>query len=254
MPRRLLLPLLAALALPLAAAPSAFAAPAASSTPIARAAVDGPGADCADDELAVEEEDGTITCTSGDDESGGDWVDGDDGDVSGLCDDDWSDDDGEEWSDDDPAEASAADDDGCADEETVVGAPLLRALRATVAGQGRRAHVTVSWTLNTPGDVALTLERTEAGISSGKRCVPVAAKAKQARAKQARRHGKSCTRSTAVRGTITTAGEAGANTLELRRWKGRRLAPGTYRLTAEPIGDDPVETTTTFRLAPPARS
>ena len=263
MPRRLLLPLLTALALLLVAAPATFAAPAASSSPSARAAAeDDPAFECADDELAVEEEDGTITCTgdafSGDEtgDDSGDWADDDD--ISGLCD-DWADDDfadDEEWSDDDSDDASAAvAEDDCSDDADAGVAPQLRALRATVAGQGGRVRVTVAYTLDAPGQVALKLERTEVGTSSGKRCVVPAAKpagTTAPAARHARRHGKSCTRTTALRGTLLTDGDEGANTLELRRWKGQRIAPGSYRLTAAPKVAGSKVTATTFKLAPRA--
>jgi hypothetical protein len=263
MPRRLLTPLLAAVALLLLSAPAGIAASTAAPAPAARSATDDDGG-CSADEMEVEDDDGTVTCSgedAGDDSVAGDDESGDEGDVGDLCD-DWSDDgdDGSSdeggWSGDegDTAEISSADDSGddadCTDEADGA-APLVSGLRATVAGHGGRAHVTVGYSLDVAGSVTLTLERTAAGVSSGKRCVLSAAKpagGKASKAKHAHRGGKSCTRATAVRGSVATAGDAGVNTLDVRRWKGRRLAPGSYRLTALPAGDGAVSATTTFKL------
>jgi hypothetical protein len=245
----------------LAAAPAGAAA-----DPSARAALfdEDPGTDCAEDELAIEEEDGTVTCSGdalSDDGFGDEWA----GDDSGTCD-DWAglDDSEEEGDDAEVASIATADDDeeyyddACADDDTAA-APQLSALTAKVAGQGRRARVTVSWVLDAPGKVALKLERTEPGVSSGTRCVGAAKQAgkrsgkQSAAGKHARRGGKSCTRAIALRGAVVIDGKEGANSLELRRWKGRRIAPGSYRLAAAPTAAGGARVTTTFKLAPAAR-
>lgn len=44
------------------------------------------------------------------------------------------------------------------------------------------------------------------------------------------------------------SGRDGANATVLRRWKGRRLEPGRYRLTATPAAAGGRGATTTFRL------
>lgn len=226
MPRRLLTPLLTALALLLVAAPAAFAAaPAAASAPAARTAVD-----CADDELSVEEEDGTIVCEPDDL--------GADDDLGALCEDDWSDD--EDWGDEEGGdeEAYVAVDDDCAEEGDVPA--VLSGLQATVAGRGRSAQVKVSFTLDVAGTVELTLARSEAGTASGKRCVVRTAK----KGKTAK--GKRCTRTTGFGGAVKVAGSAGANSVAPRRWKGRKLRPGTYVVSAA-TGDG--GTTATFKVA-----
>ncbi|HST39459.1 MAG TPA: hypothetical protein VLK58_08110 [Conexibacter sp.] len=226
MPRRLLTPLLTALALLLIAAPAAVvAAPAATSAPAARTAVD-----CADDELSVEEEDGTLVCEPDDL--------GADDDLDALCEDDWSDD--EDWGDDeggDEEEAYVADDD-CADAADVPA--VLSGLQATVAGRGRGAQVTVGFTLDVAGTVELTLARSEVGTASGKRCVVRTAK----KGKAAK--GKRCTRTTGFGGPVEVAGRAGVNSVSPRRWKGRKLRPGTYVVSAT-TGDG--AKTATFKVA-----
>jgi hypothetical protein len=230
MPRRLLTPLLAALALLLIAAPAALAAaPAATSAPAARTAVD-----CADDELSVEEEDGTIVCEPDDL--------GADDDLDALCEDDWSDD--EDWGDDEGGEeeeayvAVADDDDDCADAGDVPA--VLSGLQATVTGRGRSAQVKVGFALDVAGTVELTLARSEAGTASGKRCVVRTAK----KGKAAK--GKRCTRTTGFGGAVEVAGRAGANSVSPRHWKGRKLRPGTYVVSAT-TGDG--GTTATFKVA-----
>jgi hypothetical protein len=235
MSRRLLLPLLSALALLLLAAPASFAAAPAAS-PTAHAAAD--DSICADGELAVESDDGTVEC--GSDEVADDGSDDDDA----LCDDDWSDDGSDDWGDDDPDAEIAADDD-C---DEAVAAPLLTKLAATVAGRGRGAKVTVTFTLDTPGEIALTLQRSEPGQTSGKRCVAAAKKGKKA-AKGKGKSGKRCSRTSPVGGTAYVDGDEGANSVTVAKWKARSLKPGSYKLTATPTDDGGRDVTTTFTVA-----
>ncbi|MDO8186099.1 hypothetical protein Q5424_22410 [Conexibacter sp. JD483] len=248
MSRRLLLPLLSALALLLVAAPATFAAPAAS--PTAHAAADDDSI-CGDGELAVESDDGTIECTS-------DVVvdDGSDGDVSALCDDDTGDDSSDDWSDDSGDDAAIATADDCDD---TVAAPLLTKLTGKVAGRGRAAKVRVTFTLDQPGEVALSLARTEAGTTSGKRCVTAAAtktkkgaKGKQAAKGKAKakggKKGKRCSRTAPIGGTAFVDGDSGANAFTVAQWKSRSLKPGSYKLTASPTDGD-ADVTTTFTVA-----
>jgi len=247
MSRRLLLPLLSALALLLAAAPASLAAPPAA--PAAHAAADD-DAVCGDGELAVESDDGTIECTDDEvvDDGSGD-------DVDALCDDDWADDGSDDWGDDDSgdveAEAAAADD--C---DEALAAPVLSRLSAKLAGRGRGAKLTVSFTLDTPGEVALTLRRSEAGTTSGARCVTTAAKkGKQAGhgkgGKKGRggKRGKRCSRTVTLPGTVLLDGDEGANSFLVTKWKARSLKPGAYTLTATPTDDGGEDVTTTFSVA-----
>ena len=233
MSRRPLLSFLLAVALLLFAAPATFAAAPAAS-PTAHAAADEPI--CGDGELAVESDDGTIEC--GDDEV----VDDGSDDVDALCDDDssedWSDDDGS----DDDAEIASADD--C--DETLA-APVLTKLSAKVAGRGRGAKVTVAFTLDQPGEVALTLQRTETGTTSGKRCVAAAKQGKKSAAKG--KKGKRCSRTSPVGGRVSVDGDEGANSFAVAKWKARALKPGSYKLTATPTDDGGAEVTTTFTVA-----
>lgn len=235
MPRRPLTLLLAALALLLVTAPATLAAaPAATTAPTARIAVD-----CADDELLVEEDDGTVVCDEGVGEDLGD------DDVDALCEDDWSDDDGEDWGDDeggaeDDAFVAVSDDD-CADDGDVAGA-TISGLQAKVLGRGRGAQVQVGFTLDAADTVELTLARSTAGTTSGKRCVVRTAK----KGKAAK--GKRCTRTTGFGGAVTVAGKAGANSVTPTRWKGRKLKPGTYVLSAT-TGDG--GKTATYKVAAP---
>ncbi len=240
MSRRPLLPLLFAFALLLFAAPATFAA-APAAAPAAHAAAD--DSVCADGELAVESDDGTIECTS-------DEVvdDGSDDDVDALCDDDssddWSDDDG---SDDVDAEIASADD--C--DETLA-APVLTKLTAKVAGRGRGAKVTVAFTLDLPGEVALTLQRSATGTTSGKRCVAAAktgAKGKQSTKGKGGKKGKRCSLTSPVGGTVVVDGDEGANSFTVAKWKARGLKPGSYKLTATPTDDGGKDVTATFTVA-----
>ncbi|MDW5594419.1 hypothetical protein VSS74_08730 [Conexibacter stalactiti] len=231
MPRRPLTLLLTALALLLVAAPASLAAaPAATAAPTARLAVD-----CADDELLVEQEDGTTVC--GEDDLGDD-------DLDALCEDDWSDDDGEDWGDkgaDEEEVSAAVSDDDCAEDGDFAGA-TISGLQAKVLGRGRGAQVQVGFTLDAADTVELTLARSTAGTASGKRCVVRTAK----KGKAAK--GKRCTRTTGFGGAVTVAGAAGANTVTPSRWKGRKLKPGTYVLSAT-TGDG--GKTATFKIAAP---
>lgn len=238
MPRRHLTSLLIALALLLLAAPATLAAgPAASAAPTARLAVDD---ECGADELIVEEEDGTISCL-GDEDLGEDF--GDD-EIDALCEDDWSDE--EDSGDDegfDDEEAFVAQADDC-DEEAAPA--ILRALAAKLNGSGKSAQVSVSFTLDAADTVTLALARTDVGTTTGKRCVARAA-AKQPR--KSAKKGKRCTRSTPFGGVVTVDGDEGANSIAPKRWKGRKLRPGSYAVTATPAGG--ASSTATFTI--PAR-
>jgi hypothetical protein len=78
--------------------------------------------------------------------------------------------------------------------------------------------------------VRFTVEKSSPGRRVGGRCV------KQTRANR-RKH--KCTRFTAVRGSFTHTGKAGANSFHFTgRLNARKLAPASYRLTATPLADD----------------
>lgn len=243
MSRRPLLTLLSALALLLFAAPASFAA-APAAAPAAQAATD--DSICADGELAVESDDGTVDCVGDDevaDDGSGDAVDA-------LCDDDWSEDSSDEDTSDDGADdAEIASADDC--EETLA-APVLTQLSAKV-GRSRGAKVTVSFTLDLPGEVALTLQRTESGTISGKRCVATSSKrgskGKTAKGKGGTK-GKRCSRTVPLGGTTHVDGDEGANSFVVAKWKARNLKPGSYKLTATPTDDGGEAVTTTFSIAP----
>jgi hypothetical protein len=237
MPRLALL--IAAFALLLGAA-AAQAAPVPAVAPTAHAAQDDAGFD---DEACAPEEDACLDEEWDDDEA---W------DEQLACEDDWADD--EDWLDEDEAlagdeeaiadaetSAESATDDACADEETVV-APDLTALTTAVAGEGRRLRVTVGFRLDQPGRVELTLARVGAAASKRAACP------RGARAAAAKRADRACPRT--LPGKVTVVGRAGANAHELRgTWRGKRLSPGSYRLTATPKASGATSDTATFKVA-----
>jgi hypothetical protein len=232
MSRRLLLPLLSALALLLVAAPASLAA-ATTAAPAAHAAADDDL--CGDGESAVESDDGTIDC------SGDDVADDGSDDADALCDDDGSADDGE---DDTAAEIATADD--C---DEALAAPLLTQLSAKLSGRGRGAKLSVAFTLDSPGEVALTLRRSESGTTSGKRCVAAAKHGTRAAKGKGGKKGKRCTRTVTLPGTVHVDGDAGANSFTVTKWKARLLKPGAYTLTATPTDDGGEAVTTSFAVA-----
>jgi hypothetical protein len=234
MPRFALL-LLAALALLFGATAAQAAAPAAA--PVSQTAQD------ADDELLDEEE-----CLLDEDDA---CVDESWDDVDLACEDElW---DGEEWADEEDAEvvddsetfAEISNDDACADEgaEPAV-APDLTALSATVAGEDAGLRVQVAFRLDQPGAVELTLARSGAAASKrAKTACPSAAKRGRGKAK-----GKKC--GGALPGKLTVTGRAGLNRVDLKgRWRGKKLAPGSYRLTATPKAAGATSDTVAFKIA-----
>ena len=69
------------------------------------------------------------------------------------------------------------------------------------------------------------VDRVLPGIRKGSRCV----------AKTARRRGRACTRYVPVKGTLTQAGTAGANSVAFdAKLGGKLLRPAAYRLSASP--------------------
>ena len=57
----------------------------------------------------------------------------------------------------------------------------------------------------------------------------------------------------ALRGTVGLSGRRGENATTLRRWKGRALQAGRYRLTATPAGGRAATADFTLRVARAAR-
>jgi len=246
MSRRLLVSLLSALALLLAAAPAALAAPAPQASPTASAAVDDAPTDeaeCSDDpevELPPctdEWEDGAGDAELCDAELTEEYLRASaaqEGEEEWIDDEEWSEE--EEWSGD----------------ECAPPAPTIAGLAAAVSGRGARTRIRVTFSLDLPGEIELTLARVEEGVTRGGRCAvaPVRAAKKAKNAKRAGKRGKRCTRTVELRGSVFVDGAEGANATELRRrWDGRALPAGRYALTATPLDDGGERATTSFALA-----
>jgi pimeloyl-ACP methyl ester carboxylesterase len=104
----------------------------------------------------------------------------------------------------------------------------FRAARSgpAVAAASVRTAARVSYTLNAPASVRLTVQRAARGRKAGGRCLPRAA---------GDRGGPDCTLFAAVRGSFTRVRPAGADRFTFTgRIAGRALAPGRYRLVATP--------------------
>lgn len=245
MPRTLLLALLTVAALIFGAAPALAASPAAtaSSTYSATTASaddeyvdDVDGDDYADEEYDDEGDDACDDACYEDDDGGDpcmedDWVDdenvGDDEVASTATDDDAADDSCDET---DPAAAPA---------------PRVSKLHAAPARHGHAA-IQVRFRLDRAGDLALTLERVGAGARSSRRCaaVPPHASRSTGHAK-----GKRCASNTTLPGTMSFTGHAGKNATTLRRWQGKPLAPGAYRLVVTPVADGAISAKAPFVVA-----
>jgi hypothetical protein len=297
--RRLLLPSLTAAALLLAAV-TASSAPAASTPasrgPVARLsddATDPTTTDCSDDPDVDLPACDDLSDDSGDvcqdavdlSDDTSDWADdgsddvADDSGDSADDDGDSADDDGSDASDDD----AGFDDDGsfsdCVDDSDEDVAPSVSSLRAALAG-GTSAKINVSFELDLPGTVDLTLTRLAPAVQRGGRCVVARVSARKASAKAARTNGrrtthakgaakkgagkrgasdnarkrrakvgKPCTKPVALRGETVFDGDEGVNVTTIRRrWHGLLLPGGSYRLTATPELDGGVSATTSFSL------
>jgi DNA-binding beta-propeller fold protein YncE len=111
--------------------------------------------------------------------------------------------------------------------------PLLSALsfspaRFRAAGSGpsisARVGTKVSYSLSEPAAVSFKVERALPGRRAGKRCV---------KPRRSNRRAKRCTRYVTQRGGFAHQGAAGKNSFTFRgRLRGRKLAPGKYRLRA----------------------
>lgn len=102
----------------------------------------------------------------------------------------------------------------------------------------RPSTLRISYTLSVAATVTLTLKRQVAGRKVNGRCVKPT--------KQNRKHGK-CTRLVNVPGTLTLAGQSGANQSTFNGKIGRhQLGPGAYQLIATPAGGS--SSTVTFKI------
>jgi hypothetical protein len=108
------------------------------------------------------------------------------------------------------------------------GAPTLVALKLSPSRFRATTGTTVTFVLSRAARVTFRAERATGGRRAGGRCV---------KPTRGNRRAKRCTRYVAVRGSSSLAGKAGANKTRFRgRTRGRKLAPGTYRLVATPAG------------------
>jgi uncharacterized protein YkwD len=115
--------------------------------------------------------------------------------------------------------------------------PALRKLAVSPAS--RRAGGRVAYTLSAPATVTFRIERVLAGRHTGGHCVTATASNRSAAA---------CSRDRTLAGSLTDAGEQGANAFALpARLHGRSLAPGRYRLRA--VATDAAGSASTARLA-----
>jgi pimeloyl-ACP methyl ester carboxylesterase len=95
--------------------------------------------------------------------------------------------------------------------------------RATVGGASSSAGTRVTYTLNVPASVRLTVQRSARGRAAAGRCLA------------SNRSGPHCTRFVRVRGSFTRSRPAGADRFTFTgRIAGRALRPGRYRLVATP--------------------
>lgn len=98
-----------------------------------------------------------------------------------------------------------------------------------VAAPSLRTAARVTYTLDAPASVRLTVQRAARGRKAGGRCLPRAA---------GDRGGPDCTLLVAARGSITRVRPAGADRFTFTaRIAGRALPPGRYRLVATPRAD-----------------
>jgi CSLREA domain-containing protein len=104
--------------------------------------------------------------------------------------------------------------------------PVLTLLKVAPGIFRAAKGTTISFTLSEAATVTFKVDRVLPGIRKGSRCV-----AKTARL----RRGRACTRYLPVKGTLTQAGTAGANSVPFdAKLGGKTLRPGAYRLSATP--------------------
>jgi hypothetical protein len=84
-----------------------------------------------------------------------------------------------------------------------------------------------TFTLDRAATVRFTVERRTVGRRSGKRCVAPTKKNRKA---------KKCTRYVRLKGRLDRASTAGKNSFKFtRRWNGKKLPPGSYRLVGSAL-------------------
>jgi len=104
--------------------------------------------------------------------------------------------------------------------------PVLTLLKVAPGIFRATKGTTISFSLSEAATVTFKVDRVLPGIRKGRRCV-----AKTAR----RRRGRACTRYVPVKGTLTQAGTAGANSVAFdAKLGGKLLRPAAYRLSASP--------------------
>jgi streptogramin lyase len=116
----------------------------------------------------------------------------------------------------------------------------LRVLSRKSIVAGRRAlSLTVGYRLTLDAGVTLTVTRVVSGRIVTGRCVAPT---------HANRHHQRCSRASAAAESINHVSRAGANSITLASGTGRSLAPGSYALTATPLGGAGSGTTRTVRF------
>jgi uncharacterized protein YkwD len=106
--------------------------------------------------------------------------------------------------------------------------PTLSGLALSPARPRAGGRVSIVYTLAAPATVTFRVQRVRAGRRAGGRCVAASASNRAAAL---------CSRYRPLAGSLTDAGEEGANAFAFRgRLRGRPLAPGRYRLRAVATG------------------
>lgn len=123
--------------------------------------------------------------------------------------------------------------------ETPVAGPALSKLAVSPAHLRAGGRGSVAYTLSAPATVTFRIERVLAERHAGGHCVSATASNRSAAV---------CSRDRPLAGSLTDAGEQGANAFAFRaRLRGRPLAPGRYRLRA--VATDVAGSVSTARLA-----
>lgn len=108
-------------------------------------------------------------------------------------------------------------------------APALSGLAVSPARLRAGGRASIAYTLSAPATVNVRFERVLPGRRAGARCLAPSASTRSAAP---------CSRYVKLAGSLTDAGEQGANTFGFRaRLRGRALAPGRYRLRAVATDD-----------------
>ena len=116
-----------------------------------------------------------------------------------------------------------------APEITAIARPRLRGLALSPARLPAGGESNVVYNLSAPATVTFHVERVSSGRRARGRCTTASA---------ANRSAAACSRFRPLAGTVTDAGDDGANTFAFRgRLHGRALAPGRYRLRAVATDD-----------------